>query len=53
MSKEEFDKWLTKDELIRELQAKRPSVFARQGTGLSHPVRIPSSLVGIQDIKYS
>jgi hypothetical protein len=51
MSKEEFDKWLTKDELIRELQAKRPSVFARQGTSLSHPVRIPS-LVGIQDIKY-
>ena len=32
MSKEEFDKWLTKDELIRELQVKRPSVFARQGT---------------------
>ncbi len=51
MSKEEFDKWLTKDELIRELQAKRPSVFARQGTSRSHPVRIPS-LVGIQDIKY-
>jgi mono/diheme cytochrome c family protein len=51
MSKEEFDKRLTKDELIRELQARRPSVFARQGTSLSHPARIPS-LVGIQDIKY-
>ena len=51
MSKEEFEQAYTKDQLILELEAKRPSVFARQGTSLSHPVRIPS-LVGIQDIKY-
>ena len=51
MSKEEFERAYTKDELIRALQAARPSVFARQGTSRTHPVRIPS-LVGIQDIKY-
>ena len=51
MSKEEFEKSFTKEAIISELQARRPSVFARQGTSLSHPVRIPS-LVGIQDIKY-
>jgi mono/diheme cytochrome c family protein len=51
MSKEEFERSLTKDQFIREQEAKRPSVFARQGTSRSHPVRVPS-LVGIQDIKY-
>ena len=51
MSKEEFERAFTKDQLIRELEARRPSVFPRQGTSRSHPVRVPS-LVGIQDIKY-
>jgi Di-haem oxidoreductase, putative peroxidase len=51
MSKEEFAKSFTREELIRELQAARPSVFAREGTSRTHPVRIPS-LVGVQDIKY-
>ena len=50
-SKEEFEKAFTKEAIISELQARRPSVFARQGTSLSHPARIPS-LVGMQDIKY-
>jgi hypothetical protein len=51
MSKEEFEKTYTKEQLIRIMEAERPSVFARQGTSPFHPVRIPS-LVGIQDIKY-
>jgi mono/diheme cytochrome c family protein len=51
MSKEEFQKSLTKDEYIREAAARRPGVEARQGTSGSHPPHIPS-LVGIQDIRY-
>jgi hypothetical protein len=51
MSKEEFEKSITKDEYIGILAAMPPSVFPRQGTSLTHPVRIPS-LVGIADIKY-
>jgi mono/diheme cytochrome c family protein len=51
MSKEEFERSLTREQLIRELEASRRSVFPRQGTSHSHPVRVPS-LVGIQDIKY-
>ena len=50
-SKEEFEKNFTKDEYIREFDAQQPSVFPRQGTSLTHPVRVPS-LVGIADIKY-
>jgi mono/diheme cytochrome c family protein len=50
-SKAEFEKRLTKDELIRVLEAQQPGVFPRQGTSYDHPVRIPS-LVGIADIKY-
>jgi hypothetical protein len=49
--KEEFEKNFTKDEYIREFDAQQPSVFPRQGTSLTHPVRVPS-LVGIADIKY-
>ena len=51
MSKEEFEKSFTKDEYIRALEAQQPSVFPRQGTSFTHPVRVPS-LVGIADIKY-
>lgn len=50
-SKEEFEKRLTTDEVIRELSALTQTTFPRQGTSLSHPVRIPS-LIGIQDLKY-
>jgi hypothetical protein len=38
MSKEEFEKSMTKDEFIRLLAAQRPGVFRRQGTSLSHPI---------------
>ena len=51
MSKEEFERSLTREQLIRELEASRRSVFARPGTSRSHPVRVPS-LIGLQDIKY-
>jgi mono/diheme cytochrome c family protein len=51
MSKQEFEKSMTKEEVIREFDAQVLGVFRRQGTSLSHPVRIPS-LVGIQDIRY-
>lgn len=51
ISKADFEKRLTKDELIRVLEAFQPGVFQRQGTSYDHPVRIPS-LVGIADIKY-
>lgn len=51
MSKEAFQESLTVDELVRELAAARPHVFARQGTSPSHPPHIPS-LIGIQDLKY-
>jgi hypothetical protein len=51
MSKEDFEKSYTKEELIRRLRAAQPSVFMRQGTSYTHPVRVPS-LVGITDIRY-
>ena len=51
LSKDAFSRWLTKEELMRQLAASRPGVYARQGTSRSHPVHIPS-LIGIQDLKY-
>ena len=51
MSKEEFQRSLTRDEYLRIFAALPPSVFPRQGTSITHPVRVPS-LVGIADIKY-
>ena len=51
MSKEEFEKSISKDEYLQILSAMPQSVFIRQGTSLTHPVRVPS-LVGIADIKY-
>lgn len=51
MSKEEFEKALPKDVYLRIIAARQPSVFTRQGTSYTHPVRIPS-LVGIADIRY-
>jgi hypothetical protein len=50
-SKEDFQKSITKDDLIRSLETQQPGTFPRQGTSGTHPVRIPS-LVGIADIKY-
>lgn len=50
-SKEEFEKSLSRDDVIRQLEALQPGTFPRQGTSASHPVRIPS-LVGIADLKY-
>ena len=51
MSKEEFEKSLTKDEYVQIVSAMPQSVFARQGTSITHPARVPS-LIGIVDIKY-
>jgi Di-haem oxidoreductase, putative peroxidase len=51
MSKEEFDKLFTKDEILHRVMATKPSVFVRQGTSYTHPVRVPS-LIGIADIRY-
>jgi Di-haem oxidoreductase, putative peroxidase len=46
----EFDK-LTNEELAHRYEAMLAGVLERQGTGSSHPVRVPS-LIGIRDIKY-
>jgi hypothetical protein len=51
VSKPEFEKRLTKDQLTGILEALPPGVFQRQGTSYDHPVRVPS-LVGVADIKY-
>jgi mono/diheme cytochrome c family protein len=51
MGKEDFEKSFTKEEVVRRILASQPSVFSRQGTSLTHPVRVPS-LVGIADIRY-
>ena len=51
MSKDEFQKSLTQEDLARIYAALPQSVFPRQGTSITHPVRVPS-LVGIADIKY-
>ena len=51
MSKEDFERSLTKEELVHRIRASQPWVFTRQGTSDTHPVRIPS-LVGIADIRY-
>jgi hypothetical protein len=50
-SKEEFQKSITRDDVIRALEAEQPGAFPRQGTSGTHPVRVPS-LVGVADIKY-
>lgn len=50
-SKEDFEKRLTRDEVIRIFEAFQPAVFPRQGTSYDHPVRVPS-LVGVGDLKY-
>ena len=51
MSREEFEAHDTTEEFARELAARHPGVFARQGTSYSHPPHIPS-LIGVADRKY-
>ena len=51
MSKEQFGKSFTREDFIRYLTNRPQSVFARQGTSYTHPVRVPS-LIGIADIHY-
>ena len=51
MSREEFDRSMTREEVVRRMTNTRPSVFARQGTSSAYPPHIPS-LIGIQDLKY-
>lgn len=51
MSKEDFEKLFTKEKILQRVMASKPSVFVRQGTSYTHPVRGPS-LVGIADIRY-
>lgn len=50
-SREQFEAYYTKEELVRELAALHPGVLPRQGTSFSHPPHIPS-LIGVQDRKY-
>lgn len=50
-SKEEFLKTLSRDQVVAQLAANHPGVFARQGTSRSYPVHVPS-LIGIRDRKY-
>jgi len=51
MTREEFQKSLTADEVIRRIAAAQPGIFGRQGTSATLPARVPS-LIGIADIKY-
>jgi hypothetical protein len=50
-SKEAFAQAMTRDQVVAQLAANHPGVFARQGTSRSHPVHVPS-LIGIQDRRY-
>jgi hypothetical protein len=49
--REEFEKSITLEELLRRRAAFYPSVLARQGTSSTHPPKIPS-LIGIEEIRY-
>ncbi len=51
ISKDEFQRTLTRDELIRRQAAHHRGVFPRQGTSQTHAPHV-ASLIGIQDIKY-
>ena len=50
-SREDFEKSLPADVLLRIVEYQHPYVLERQGTSLFYPPHIPS-LVGIQDLKY-
>jgi hypothetical protein len=51
MSREEFDKAVTVDELIRRKQTMQAGVRVREGSGSSHPTHIPS-LIGLEKLRY-
>lgn len=42
---------MTRDQVVTQLAANHPGVFARQGTSRAHPVHVPS-LIGIRDRRY-
>ncbi len=50
-SKETFVGAMTPDQVVAQLAANHPGVFARQGTSRSHPVHVPS-LIGVKDRRY-
>jgi hypothetical protein len=51
MARTEFDAYYTKDQYVKELAARHPGTFARQGTSYGHPVHIPS-LISVAQRKY-
>jgi hypothetical protein len=51
MSREEFDKVVTVDELVRRKEAMQAGVRVREGSGSSHPTHIPS-LIGLETLRY-
>ncbi len=50
-SREKFNESLTREAVVRQLEASRSGVLARQGTSSAEPPHIPS-LIGIRDRKY-
>ncbi len=51
MPREEFERLVTLDELVRRHGAMRAGVLERQGTSSTHPSHVPS-LIGLKEIKY-
>lgn len=51
IGKEQFLDSFTKESAIAEVTARRPGVFARQGSSPTHPPHIPS-LIGVQDLRH-
>ena len=51
MNRQQFELFYTFDEFLRDIAARQPGVFARQGTSLAHPVHTPS-LIGVENRKY-
>jgi len=51
MSREEFDKVVTVDELVRRKETMQAGIRVREGSGSSHPTHIPS-LIGLEKLRY-
>ena len=51
MSKEAFQSTFSKELYVRQVEARTPHIFARQGTSRSYPPHVPS-LIGVADIKF-
>jgi hypothetical protein len=49
--RQEFERLVPVDELVRRHRAMQAGVFERQGTSSAHPAHVPS-LIGIQERKY-